>query len=202
MAADEEILPGAAEIVSVQEGGCHCDGDQESLDRDDDPKSAVVGHPELVTGAPVEGEELVYFSERKVSKKRELCPLFYSVNEDAEGVAFDDLKEEGVEVLKPFDDDADGDVQQRVELQDVDSLNVVTMLATQAIQGSDVGGDQEGVGPVTPLCRLNLSLNFNGRVHRLSSKFKQRFVCVTRLKVRNLLFLIKVVNITFCQPPG
>ena len=47
MSADEEILPGAAEIVSVQEGGCHRDGNQDDLDGDDDEKSAVVGHPEL-----------------------------------------------------------------------------------------------------------------------------------------------------------
>ena len=115
--------------------------------------------------------------------------MFYSVYDDAVEVG---LKIE-VKVLKPLADHDYGDVQQRVELQDVHGLDVVSMLATQTIQGRDVGGDQERVRPVTPLCRLNLNLNFNGRVHRLSSKFKQRFVCVTRLKVRNLLFPIKVV---------
>ncbi len=91
MAAEKEILPGAAEIVSVQEGGCHHDGDQEDLDRDDEDKSAVSGHHELVAGTPVEGEELVYFTQREVSKEGEFCPLFHSVYEDAEGVAFDDV---------------------------------------------------------------------------------------------------------------
>ena len=102
MAAEKEILPGAAEIVSVQEGGCHHDGDQEDLDRDDEDKSAVFGHHGLVAGAPVEGEELVYFSEREVSKEREFCPVCDSMYQDAEGVAFDDLKEEGVKVLEPI----------------------------------------------------------------------------------------------------
>ena len=127
MATEKEILPGAAEIVSVQKGGRHCDGDQEDLESDDEDKSAVVSHHELVADAPVEGEKLVYFSKREVRKERELRPVFYRVNEDAEGVAFDDLKEEGVEVLEPLEDDGDGDVQQRVELKDVDGLDVVAV---------------------------------------------------------------------------
>ena len=35
MAAEKEILPGAAEIVSVQEGGHHSDGDQHDFNWDD-----------------------------------------------------------------------------------------------------------------------------------------------------------------------
>ena len=42
MAADKEIHPVAAEIVSVQEGGHYRDWDQEDLDSEDDPKSAVL----------------------------------------------------------------------------------------------------------------------------------------------------------------
>ena len=76
MTADMEILPGTAEIVRVQEGGRHRDGDQEDLDGDDEEESAVVAHPNLVAGAPMEGEELVYFAEGKVSKERELSPVF------------------------------------------------------------------------------------------------------------------------------
>ena len=189
MSADEEIFPGAAEIVSVQERGHHSDGDQEDLDGDDEDKDAVIGHPELVAGAPVEGEELVYFSERKVRVEREFCPVFYSVNDDAVEIG---LKIE-VKVLEPLADGDYGDVQQRVELQDVDGLDIVAMLGAQVIQGRDVGGEQKGVHPVAPLPRFNLIFNFMGRVHRLSSMFKQCFVCVSRLKVRNLLFPIKVV---------
>ena len=156
MAAQKEILPGAAEIVSVQEGGRHCDGEQESLDREDEDKSAVVGNHELVAGAPVEREKLVYFSKREVSKEREFCPLFYRVNEDAEGVAFYDLKKEEVEVLEPLGDDDDGDVQQRVELKDVDGLDVVAVHQAQAHQAREVGEYQDWVHPETPLfCDLN-----------------------------------------------
>ena len=42
MAADKEIHLVAAEIVSVQEGGHYRDWDQEDLDSEDDPKSAVL----------------------------------------------------------------------------------------------------------------------------------------------------------------
>ena len=81
MAAEKEILPGAAEIVSVQEGSHHRDGDQDDFNINDEEKSAVVGHPELVAAAPVapvEREELVYFAERKVSVERKFCPVFDS----------------------------------------------------------------------------------------------------------------------------
>ena len=101
MAAEKEILPGAAEIVSVQEGGRHRDRNQEDLDNDDEDKSAVVGDPELVAGAPVEGEELVYFADRKVSKERKFCPVFESVYDDAEEIGF----EIDVKVLEPLADE-------------------------------------------------------------------------------------------------
>ena len=154
MAADKEIFCRAAEIVSVQEGGRHRDGDQEDLDGYEEDEGAMVGHPDLVAGAPVEGEELVYFAQRKVSIERKLSPVFYSVYDDAVEVG---LKIE-VKVLEPLADDGHGDVQQRVELEDVDGLDVVAMPEAQAHQAHNIGCDQNRVRPETPL-RLH-DLNF------------------------------------------
>ena len=154
MTAEKEILPGAAEIVSVQEGGRHRDGNQEDLDSDDEGKSAMFGHPELVAGAPVKGEELVYFAERKVSKERKFCPVFESVDDDAEEIS----SEIEVKVLEAPKDGDHGDVQQSVELQDVDGLDVVTVLEAQAHQAPKVGGDQDRVSQETPLRRSDPNL--------------------------------------------
>ena len=162
MATDKKIFRRAAEIVSVQEGGRHRDGDQEELDNHDEKLSPDVCHPVLVAGAPVEGEELVYFSERKVSIKRKFSPLFYSVYDDAVGIG---LKIE-VKVLKPLTDDDHGDVQHRVELEDMDSLDVVAVPEAQAHQTNNIGGDKKRVRQVSPSPPCRRDLNFNGRVHR------------------------------------
>ena len=168
MAAEKEFLPGAAEIVRVQEGGQHRDGDQEDLDDDDEDEGAIAGDPELVAGAPVEREELVYFAERKVSIERELSPVFYSVYDDAVEVG---LKIE-VKVLEPLADAGHGNVQQRVELEDVDGLDVVAMPEAQPHQTHNIAGDQKRVRQVAPLCRRDLY--FHRRVHRFN-------VCTTRV---------------------
>ena len=80
--------------------------------------------------------------------------MFYSVYDDAVEVG---LKIE-VKVLEPLADDANGDVQQRVELEDVDGLDVVAMPEAQAHQAHNIGCDQNRVRPETPL-RLH-DLNF------------------------------------------
>ena len=148
MPADKEILPRAAEIVSIEEGGRHRDGDQEDLDGDDENDSSGIGHPDLVAGAPVEGEELVYFSERKIRIERKLSPVFYSVYDDAVEV---DLEIE-IKVLEPLGHGDYGDVQQRVELQDVDGLEVVAVPDAEAHQADNIGCAHNRVSPVGPLC--------------------------------------------------
>ena len=85
----------------------------------------------------------------QVSKERKFCPVFDSVDYDAVEIG-SDIK---VKVLEPLADEDHGGVQQRVELQDVDDLDVVTVLEAQPHQAPKVGGDQDRVRPETPLRR-------------------------------------------------
>ena len=116
--------------------------------------------------------------------------MFYSVYDDAVEVV---LKIE-VKVLKSLADDAHSDVKERVELQDVDGLDVVAVPEAEAHQAHNIGCDHNRVRPVGPLCPRDL--NFNGRVHRFSSVFEQ-LVCYKAEGSKPINLLKEVYEVQF-----